>query len=149
MKNKYSPIIIVNQKIDSLLLSNLRKTFCGNPIIGIYLIYNNINENKYIGSSINIRSRIRSHKLSLCTRKHPNQNLQSDWDLYGASAFNWILLEAFNDKYKLVKREQFYIDQYKPEYNINPTAKNSLGIRIQHYSILGIPILKYEEAKYY
>ena len=82
---------------------------------GIYAIHNVVNGNEYVGSSTNIRVRWREHRLSLNTKKHHSKYLQRAWDKYGASAFEFLLLEETSN---LVEREKFYFSERKPVYNV-------------------------------
>lgn len=54
---------------------------------GIYQIQNTISKRKYIGSSINIKSRVNSHIFDLFNNKHANLLLQKDFNLNGANFF--------------------------------------------------------------
>jgi len=47
---------------------------------------------------------------------------------YGSSNFQLEILE-YCDRKNAVKREQFFIDLFKPDYNILKTAGSSLGFR--------------------
>lgn len=55
---------------------------------GIYEIQCLANGKAYIGSSVNIRRRLRVHIWALKTGRHENPKLQSAWDKYGADAFS-------------------------------------------------------------
>lgn len=52
---------------------------------------------------------------------------------YGYSNFKLIILE-YCDTSVIIKREQYYINQLKPDYNINPTAGSSLGFKHSEYT---------------
>jgi group I intron endonuclease len=92
------------------------------PIIcGIYAIVNRCNGKFYIGSSSNIDLRWIDHRCRLKHGKHPNRILQSAWDKYGADCFEFLVIEHCN-KSELIKREQYYIDQLMPQYNISREA---------------------------
>jgi group I intron endonuclease len=45
---------------------------------------------------------------------------------YGYSAFSLYILEYCN-KEDLISREQYYLDLYKPEYNVLKIAGSSVG----------------------
>ena len=66
-------------------------------IKGIYRIKNVINEKSYIGSSINIKSRIQRHKSELKNNKHSNLKLQRAYIKYGVSSFSYIIEEVFEE----------------------------------------------------
>lgn len=96
---------------------------------GIYCIRNVINNKLYVGSSKNIKDRLIGHKRMLRKGSHDNDHLQHSWDKYGEEYFDFYALEEV-EEVNLLKREQFWIDEYKscvPEegYNINPKANAS------------------------
>jgi group I intron endonuclease len=97
---------------------------------GIYAIINIVNGNKYIGSTIDIQDRWNDHIELLNKNKHHSPHLQNAWNKYGSEAFKFEILEICDGiKELLLEREQFYIDNMKPVYNISPTAGSSLGIK--------------------
>ena len=95
-------------------------------ISGIYEICNIINGHRYIGSSVNIKERWYRHKRALGKNKHHSRYLQRSWNIYGQHNFEFRIIEHCAKK-SLLKREQFYIDTLKPEYNMSPIAGSSLG----------------------
>lgn len=91
---------------------------------GIYKIVN-INNNKfYIGSSKNLDKRWYIHKNKLKNNNHINCILQRSWNKHGEKSFKFDILELCDNE-KLFEREQFYLDELKPEYNIG--AKSTGG----------------------
>lgn len=82
---------------------------------GIYCIINLKNQHKYVGSSMNIYTRINTHVSALRGNYHQNSYLQNAFNKYGDESFEVYILE-FTDN--LLVREQFYINTIKPEYNI-------------------------------
>lgn len=48
---------------------------------------------------------------------HINKKLQNSWNKHGEDIFQYYILEFCSEE-NLVKREQFYIDTLKPEYNL-------------------------------
>lgn len=96
---------------------------------GIYCIENKINGKKYIGSSLDVYKRKRSHFSELKNCKHKNRKLQFSYNKHGYDAFIFIVLEFIEDPKELIIREQYYIDKIKPEYNINLIANSSLGVK--------------------
>lgn len=88
-------------------------------ISGIYHIYNFYTNKIYIGSAINFNKRFTNHKNKLISNKHPNKNLQSDWNTYGEGAFKFKIIELVEDKTKLFEKEKYHIDLNKEKlYNI-------------------------------
>lgn len=100
---------------------------------GVYLISNNVNGKCYVGSTIHLDQRRREHFSKLANNKHINAHLQNAYNKYGREAFDFEILETIdiddNIKDKLLKREQFWIDNLKPEYNILLVAGSNLGYR--------------------
>lgn len=94
---------------------------------GIYLLYNRINGKRYIGSSINLPSRKRTHLYELRHNKHKNQDLQLEFNSYGEDAFDFVLLFPVKNKEDLLDIEQQWLDWCKPEYNINPDTRNDFS----------------------
>lgn len=95
---------------------------------GIYEIVNTINGNRYVGSAVNIEKRWYEHKRTLQNKKHQNPHLQRAWNKYGADSFKFHVIEHCFF-FMLVPREQYYIDELNPEYNISPTAGSPLGVK--------------------
>lgn len=98
-------------------------------ICGIYQIKNQINGKIYIGSSIKIKTRCRTHYNNLLKGKHVNKRLQNSWNKHNEINFEFSIIEIVNDKTKLLEREQYHIDFLKPEYNICKIAGNTLGVK--------------------
>lgn len=63
----------------------------------------------YIGSSVNLRSRISNHKNKLATGKHRNKRLQRISDKYGVESLNFRILE-YCDSNDTLNLEQRYLD---------------------------------------
>lgn len=95
---------------------------------GIYKITNTVNGKYYIGSAIRISGRFGTHRSQLRKNIHHSIILQRAWNKYGEKNFDFSILEEC-EKSKLIEREQWYIDNYKPIYNISPTAGNCLGVK--------------------
>lgn len=83
----------------------------------IYKISNLANNKSYIGSCKNARIRWNNHKSTLSRGIHHSSYLQNAWNKYGKENFIFQILELCDDSVKL-DRENFYIQQYSPEYNI-------------------------------
>ncbi len=98
---------------------------------GVYQIYNKKNGKRYIGSAIDLRSRINYHLSFLRRNVHSNKHLQSAWNLYGEEVFSFDVLEYVNNHEDLIEREQHYIDlliKVGYDYNNRATAENNLGM---------------------
>lgn len=62
-------------------------------VMGIYTILNTVNLRIYVGSSVNISSRLEKHLSNLRHNKHHNSWLQQEWNHFGESAFRCDVLE--------------------------------------------------------
>lgn len=60
---------------------------------GVYKIYQISTSKTYVGSSINLQSRLRKHLRCLIKNDHANQKLQNSWNKYGQSDFRTEVLE--------------------------------------------------------
>lgn len=103
--------------------------------------YNNINGKKYIGSAYKLYNRINDYFKSVY--KPSNRLIDRSMIKYGKDKFSLIILEIIDKNYYedifpfyvdkkifkslLLSRKQLYIDLYKPEYNLCPTAGSFLG----------------------
>lgn len=90
-------------------------------ISGVYAIKNKLTDDLYIGSSDDIKRRWTHHRRDLKAGKHYNKILQSAWDKYGEENMLFEIIEAC-DKSELLTREQEYIDDCQPRYNIMDIA---------------------------
>lgn len=98
-------------------------------ISGIYKIQSIIKpERVYIGSAINIHDRWIFHKWNLRKNIHHSKKLQNHYNKYGESDLQFSVLSGC-EKEKLIEQEQFYIDAYKPYFNIRTKAENNLGMK--------------------
>ena len=86
-------------------------------LCGIYEVKNIINNKCYIGSSKNINNRFYIHKLDLKNNKHHSTYLQNAYNKYGLKVFEFNIIEEC-DMDVLIKKEQFYLDNRNPKYNI-------------------------------
>jgi group I intron endonuclease len=95
---------------------------------GVYGIINIVNGKMYIGSSINLASRVTIHKRALRLNNHSNKHLQYAYNKYGESMFVYFNIECCN-KSKLLEREQFWIDNLnvvEEGYNVCPIAGSGM-----------------------
>jgi group I intron endonuclease len=94
---------------------------------GVYMFFNLINGNYYIGSSINLARRFRIHLNSVNSVKLP---LPIAINKYGPNNFVFLILkycERIEDI--CLGLEQYYLDLYKPKYNILKIAGSSMGFK--------------------
>lgn len=95
--------------------------------IGISRIINKINGSTYIGSSVNISVRMYTY-YSLRSLAKSNRPIDRALLKYGFSNFRLEILE-YSDKDNVLKREQYYMDLVKPQYNIVEIAGSTLGYK--------------------
>jgi excinuclease UvrABC nuclease subunit len=100
---------------------------------GIYCFLNKTNGNYYIGSSVNLRRRIMYEYFA-------NKNSGSSMIIvkaikkYGLANFELFILE-FCDKNEIISREDYFIQLYKPQYNILKKAGSLLGYKHNQESL--------------
>lgn len=97
-------------------LNSKRKRICG-----IYSITNNINGKCYIGQSIDVYSRWRSHKKYSQWQTEKSKALYRAFRKYGVENFTFRIIEEC-PREQLDSREKFWIsyyDSYKNGYNMN------------------------------
>jgi group I intron endonuclease len=104
------------------MLKNLNKKS------GIYCWFNTINCKYYIGSSVNLNSRISDYYQEHYYKDKNNLTIVKALVKYGMGNFKLIILEL-TEKENTLTREQYYLDKYEPEYNILALAGNSLGLQ--------------------
>ena len=96
-------------------------------ISGIYQIKSGVNPTRiYIGSAINIDNRWKNHLKELRRNKHHSDKLQNHYNKYGEADLQFSVLLGCS-KEGLIIIEQYFIDSYKPYFNICKTAGNTLG----------------------
>lgn len=71
---------------------------------------------------MNIDSRIRQHKRQLRKNIHINSHLQNSYNFYGEDSFIFHIIE-WTDLERIREKEQLYIDNLKPEYNVSKNTK--------------------------
>lgn len=94
----------------------------------VYIIICEPTQKSYIGSSKDVRKRIRSHWGLLRNGKHTNTHIQRAFNMYGEENFIVEILE-FCEESLLQDREQFFLNQFKPEFNIAKDTKAPMRYR--------------------
>lgn len=105
---------------------------------GIYQIINLINGKTYVGSSVNLERRLNEYLNPLYISrnlKKGNSKILKALLKYDYINFEFKILEfiEFETSTKserrnlLLNKEQYFINEIKPEYNINQEAGNNLG----------------------
>lgn len=83
-------------------------------VSGVYRIH--VAHHTYIGSAINIRSRMRTHLWTLAKQSHHNHTMQNAYNKYTVSQMKFEILEECA-KQDLRTREGYYIKLLKPDMN--------------------------------
>jgi group I intron endonuclease len=97
---------------------------------GVYQILNKENGKVYIGSAARFGKRWREHRHLLNGGKHHSVKLQRAWDKYGATSFEFGVLEIVSDHSQMLLTEQKWIDKLEAVnegYNLCPVAGSSKG----------------------
>ena len=96
---------------------------------GVYQILNLVNNKSYVGSAaLSFRKRWWQHTSDLNLNKHCNKHLQNAWNKYGYTNFIFVILESSLPS-NCVEREQHYINNLLPAYNVCQTAGSQLGYK--------------------
>lgn len=98
-------------------------------VSGIYIIFNQVSFAYYIGSTINVRKRMREHIRALDAQTHRNRYLQRAYRSHGPNAFVFSILEEVSDIASLISCEQRWLDTSSASYNLSPTAGSPLGVK--------------------
>jgi len=101
-------------------------------ISAIYKITNLINSKIYVGSSKDVDIRWRIHISDLNLGTHCNTPLQHSWNLHGATAFEFEVLEYVANEKDLIVREQYWMNltnccDREVGYNLAKLAGSNLG----------------------
>lgn len=93
-------------------------------VSSVYCILNIHNGRRYVGSTTKFSKRKVYHLSDLKCKRHHSKLLQDDYEMFGKDALKFFILEEVRtfELAELLSREQFWIDSYKPEYNINLVA---------------------------
>lgn len=113
-------------------------------VSGIYKIQNIRNNKVYIGSTVNLLSRYRSHLYGLRYERHGNTHLTNAWNKYGETSFEFIVLELVPDISNLIEREQSWIDYFPRNmlYNIVLSATSTLALSTHS---IAIPVIQIDK----
>lgn len=98
---------------------------------GAYMILNNLNNHRYVGSSsLTISARWSSHRYALKNNRHRNKHLQNSWNKYGSNAFSFVVLENCKPEFALDIEQRWYElfkSQGLPLYNKRENVASQLG----------------------
>lgn len=91
-------------------------------VCGVYAIVHRPTGRMYVGSSSDVRRRLRQHVARFNAGRSDNPRLQNAWGKYGMGAFTFILLARCTSGVLLAK-EQRFLDTLECFYNINRQAE--------------------------
>jgi group I intron endonuclease len=91
---------------------------------GVYLIHIPASDKMYVGSGISISNRVAYHKWKLKNDCHDNKHLQRSFNKHGF-AYYYVLEYCDN----CAEREQYWIDNLKPEFNMRKVAESNAGMK--------------------
>jgi group I intron endonuclease len=111
---------------------------------GIYKISFDGNRLFYIGSSVNLVARKTNHISDLKNNNHCNQKLQNAYNKYKKFCFEVIENCSIEE---LIVKEQYYLDNLKPNLNILKVAFSSIGFKHTEETIKKITIDAQRKAK--
>ena len=89
-------------------------------LMGIYKITNIKNGHCYIGQSVDIKKRWRSHHKHFGNTKEvetAHYPIYRAFKKYGKESFKFEIIELVHDKSKLTERELYWFQAFSPEYN--------------------------------
>jgi hypothetical protein len=100
---------------------------------GVFQIKNIANGKVLLGSSLNLEGPLNKHRFMLRINRHPNKELQKDWNELGPDQFIFEILETvpikddpnFNLKDELTLLEEIWLEKLQPfdERGYNSGAK--------------------------
>nr|AKM22576.1 hypothetical protein [Cordyceps militaris]AKM22587.1 hypothetical protein [Cordyceps militaris]AKM22598.1 hypothetical protein [Cordyceps militaris]AKM22609.1 GIY-YIG endonuclease [Cordyceps militaris]WLN31622.1 hypothetical protein [Cordyceps militaris] len=128
IKYKLTMRKIIPIKIYNNAFINKNKIFLDNKNqSGIYKWINNINGNTYVGSGLNLTKRVGDY-FKESELKRNLRPIHAALLKYGHDNFTLEILEYCKPD-ELIKKEQYYLDLIKPEYNILKNAYSLLGFK--------------------
>lgn len=93
----------------------------------IYQIRHLVSGKRYIGSTVQARKRWFEHRRRLRRNEHHSPALQAAWNKYAEALFVFEVIEVVGNSEDLVAREQYFIDTYRPDYNVATLATGGGG----------------------
>ena len=97
---------------------------------GVYCLINKVNGHSYVGSSINLASRMRNYlnKAFLKSKQNANMPITISLLKYDYSNFTLLIVEYVRPEF-LTSRETFYITLIIPYYNVLKQGFSCLGYK--------------------
>lgn len=103
-------------------------------VSGIYYILESKSGRIYVGSSVDMRRRVRQHYTDLVSNIHKNEYLQRTWNKRKSEDFSVGVIETVAKKENLLNREQAWMNFFHSfdrdkGFNLTPTAGSNLGFK--------------------
>jgi group I intron endonuclease len=86
---------------------------------------NNVNKKIYIGKTTRLNERIKNYSDSHWLKKSLNSKISRAIIKFGAHNFSFSIIETCS-KESLNAKKQFYIDTFKPQYNIRKIVHKTI-----------------------
>lgn len=93
-------------------------------VAGVYALSCTATNEKYVGSSNNLRRRAKEHFGDMRRNDHDNDHIQALHDKYGLDAFSFEILREVADKEARLDIEQQLIDSGEYILNVCPSARS-------------------------
>lgn len=120
------PLVIYDNALDNkeiAIKDNRKKS-------GVYSWVHNKSGKFYIGSSVNLGQRFSNYfTLNWLKSQAKTSIIYKSILKYGHAEFRLEILEYCNRE-ETIKREQYYFDNFNPEYNILKVAGSRLGFKV-------------------
>lgn len=97
----------------------------------IYKIRNTINNDYYVGRSLNPKRREYTHFWKLKNGIHTNKILQNAYNKYGRDIFVFEIIQKVDIK-DIISIEQYYLSFFKGKYNISDSSYSPMAIGSHH-----------------
>lgn len=93
-----------------------------------------VGRHHYIGSSVNVRARLKNHIWSMENNRHRNRIIQNCYNKYSLKEFYFEVIE-YCSKDQRIEREKYYIDKLHPDLNVtDPVSLKRGKLFSQHIS---------------
>lgn len=116
----------------------------------VYKIRNVVNDKFYVGSTINMKERARTHRNRLRRGNHHSVHLQAAWNKYGEDCFRFEVVEEFDAVELLRPAEDRWLAEFVGKeccYNKSLYSDTPMrGIRTEDHPCFGKPVTEESRA---